>query len=454
MKKLNQTLEKDTTYSKRRFTSGLPIHNVLSAGIDVGDTKYDVAIAGKNGYEVREYPTFTADLIKLVEWLKSEGITTAAIESTGVYWLNLYLMLEEAGIEPYLVNAKHVKNVTGRKRDDTDAIWLQKLHSCGLLQKSFQPEGNIRTLRTYVRQRKKLIKIGADSVRRMQKALELMNIKLHIVISDILGKTGMLMVEAILNGERDPKELLKLKDHRIKASEDEIIKSLEGIWKDEYLFMLKQAYEGYYFYQNQIKQCEEKIEKILMNQAAQVLEGDITDLEIKRKKKPRKNEVAFDAQTLLKVILGIDLCQIDSIGETTALELIAEIGTNMECWKSEKQFSAWLNLTPNTKITGGKIISSRMEKKKNQAGLTLRMAASNLSKSQSYLGEYARKMKSRVGKKGAVVASAHKLSRIIYTMIKNKKEFDDKLFLSNQQKVKEQRIRNLEKQLLKLKGAA
>lgn len=449
-----QKPEKERAYSSRKFSKGLPVQNFRCAGIDIGDSIYDVAIAGKNGHEVREYPTFTSDLLNLVDWLKSEGITTVAMESTGVYWLNLYLKLEEAGIEPYLVNAKHVKNVTGRKRDDTDAIWLQKLHSCGLLQKSFQPEGQTRMLRTYVRQRKNLIKIGADSVRRMQKALELMNIKLHLVLSDLLGKTGMLMIEAILNGERNPEELLKLKDYRIKANEEDIKKSLEGIWNQEYLFMLKQAYDSYCFHQNQIRECDEKIKEILMFQAAEILEGDVTELKLKEKKKLKKNEVFFDARELLKIIVGVDLCKLDSIGETTALELISEIGTNMSCWKSEKQFSAWLNIVPNTKITGGNIISSKMQKKKNHAGMTLRMAASNLTKSKSYLGDYARKMRSRIGKKGAVIASAHKLSRIIFAMIRDRKEFDDKVFTTNQERDKEQRIRYLEKQLRKLKQAA
>ena len=199
-------------------------------------------------------------------------------------------MLEEAGIEPYLVNAKHVKNVTGRKKDDTDAIWLQKLHSCGLLQKSFQPEGEIRVLRTYVRQRKNLITIASDSVRRMQKALELMNIKLHTVISDILGETGLKMVIAILHGERDPNELIKLKDRRIKASEEEIKKSLKGIWKDEYLFMLQQAYDGYMFYRSQVKACEEKIKEQLLRQVAQVSEGDISDLVFKKKAQKKSTQ--------------------------------------------------------------------------------------------------------------------------------------------------------------------
>lgn len=269
---------------KKRYSQGLPVFNPYAAGIDVGDTRYDVAISdGESGHEVREYATFTEDLTDLVTWLVSEGITTVAIESTGVYWLNLYLMLEEAGIEPYLVNARHVKNVTGRKKDDTDAIWLQKLHCCGLLQKSFQPESEIRVLRTYVRQRKNLTLISSDSVRRMQKALELMNIKLHTVISDILGKTGLGMVHAIINGERDPEELIKHKDPRIKASESDIKKSLTGIWKEEYLFMLKQAYEEYRFYQSQITDCEEKIAAHLIQQVAQVTDGDITSLSVKKK---------------------------------------------------------------------------------------------------------------------------------------------------------------------------
>jgi len=291
MKNEGQNNQSSPILKKRRYSKGLPVYNPYAAGIDVGDKLYDVAISdGAEGHEVREFPTFTDDLTQLVAWLASEGITTVAIESTGIYWLNLYLMLEEAGIEPYLVNAKHVKNVTGRKKDDTDAIWLQKLHSCGLLQKSFQPEGEIRVLRTYVRQRKNLITIASDSVRRMQKALELMNIKLHTVISDILGETGLKMVIAILHGERDPNELIKLKDRRIKASEEEIKKSLKGIWKEEYLFMLQQAYDGYMFYRSQVKACEEKIKEQLLRQVAQVSEGDISDLVFKKKAQKKSTQ--------------------------------------------------------------------------------------------------------------------------------------------------------------------
>lgn len=452
MKTEGQMNASNESVKKKKYSQGLPVFNPFTAGVDVGDTMYDVAISdGATGHEVREYKTFTEDLTNLVNWLVSEGITTVAMESTGVYWLNLYLMLEEAGIEPYLVNAKHVKNVTGRKKDDTDAIWLHKLHSCGLLQKSFQPEAEIRVLRTYVRQRKNLISISSDSVRRMQKAMELMNIKLHTVISDILGKTGLQMVNAILNGERNPEELLKLKDPRIKASESDIKKSLTGIWKEEYLFMLQQAYEEYMFYQSQILECEEKIKEQLLNQVARVLDGDISDIQFK--KKPKKNQFSIDLQSLLKTIVGVDLCKVEGISGVSCLELISEIGTNMSKWQNSKHFSAWLNLSPNTKITGGKIISSKMQKKKNHAGQTIRMSASNLSTSKSPMGDYARKMKSRLGKKSGVVAAAHKLARIIYTMIKDKQEYNPHVIEQNNEKWKLKRIKYLEKQLYKLKTA-
>jgi transposase len=455
VKNARKTIPSQVKVKKKKFTQGLPIYNHHAAGIDIGDTNHAVAIEDeKGGFEVREYQAFTVDLAAIVAWLVSVGITTVAIESTGIYWLNLYLMLEEAGIEPYLVNAKHVKNVTGRKKDDTDAIWLQKLHSCGLLQKSFQPESSMRELRTYVRQRKNLIRISSDSVRRMQKAMELMNIKLHTVISDILGKTGLKMVTAIIAGERDVDELIKFKDSRIMADDEDIKKSLQGIWRDEYLFMLKQAYDEYMFYQSQQRACDEKIKDVLLAQTAEILQGDITDIELIRKGKPKKNQLSFDAQSMLKVIVGVDLCQVEGIAENSALELISEIGTDMSKWKNSKYFSAWLNVAPNTKITGGKIISSKMQKKKNYAGQTLRMSASNLSRSKTPIGDFARKMKSRLGKKGGVVATAHKMARIIYTMIKEQKEYNKDLMVKEQENWKRRRIKYLENQLDQLKKMA
>ena len=442
-----------------KMGTGLPVFNAHAAGIDIGDTMHCVAISdGAGGHEVKTTSAFTCDLHEIVDYLKNNGITTAAMESTGVYWLALYLLLEEAGIEPYLVNASHVKNVTGRKKDDTDAIWIQKLHTCGLLQKSFQPDTEIRLLRDYTRQRKNLISLSSDAVRRMQKALELMNLKIHTVISDILGKTGMLMVKAILAGERDPAILSELRDSRIKASREDIIKSLKGIWREEYLFMLEQAVENYEFHQVQIKNCEKKIQAQLLKQVAIVNHGDITCLgdNSKKKEKPKgkKNQFDFSVALYLKAIIGVDLCQIPGISDVTALELISEVGADMSKWKSAKHFAAWLNLTPNTKITGGKVFSSKLMKKRNKAGQYLRQAASTLSTNKTPIGDYHRRMKGKLGGRGATLNTAHKLARIIYTMLLNKTEYNVMMVNENHENYKQDKIMKLEKQLERLRKAA
>lgn len=442
-----------------KMGTSLPVFNHHAAGIDIGDTMHCVAINdGNGGHEVKTTSAFTCDLHEIVFYLKKNGVTTAAMESTGVYWLALYILLEEAGIEPYLVNASHVKNVTGRKKDDTDAVWIQKLHTCGLLQKSFQPDGEIRLLRDYTRQRKNLISLSSDSVRRMQKSLELMNIKIHTVISDILGKTGMNMVNAIIAGERDPQILCKLCDRRIKATQEEIIKSLEGIWKDEYLFMLEQAVENYEFHQKQIKNCEAKIKEQLLKQVAIINQGDITCLDDGKKKKSKakakKNQFDFPVSPYLKAITGVDLCKIPGISDVTALEFIAEVGVDMSKWKSAKHFAAWLNLTPNTKITGGKVISSKLMKKRNKAGQYLRQAASCLSTNKTPIGDYHRRMRGKLGGKGATLNTAHKLARIIYTMLRNKTEYNVVMVNENQEKYKVDKIMRLEKQIARLKQAS
>jgi transposase len=472
-----------------RMGSGLPVFNAHAAGIDIGDTLHCVAIsAGIDSHEVLTTSAFTCALHEIVTYLQANGITTVAMESTGIYWLPLYILLEEAGIEPYLVYAAHVKNVTGRKKDDSDSIWLQKLHTCGLLQKSFQPDNEVRQLRTYVRQRKKLILLGSDAVRRMQKSLELMNIKLHTVISDLLGKTGMAMLKAIIGGERDPKMLSLLCDPRIKASQDEIVKSLEGVWHEEYLFLLEQAVENYEFHQRQIKRCEEKIHEQLLKQVAIVKQGDISGVSmpvsahiadvdtvesvakiipnqtknvsarkvgfVVKVVKAKKNQFDSPIATYLTEIAGVDLTKIPGISEVTALEFLSEVGVDMSKWKSSKHFAAWLNVCPNTKITGGKIISSKMMKKDNKAGQCLRQAASCLSANKSPMGDYYRTMRSRLGGKGAVVATAHKMARIIYTMIINKTEYKEQMVIGNQEKVKQDKIKKLEKTLDRLRNAA
>lgn len=447
-----------------KMKEGLLIEHPHAAGIDIGDSEIAVAIRSKEGgYEVRTFGTFSRDLDGIVRYLKGNGITTASMESTGVYYVPLYLKLEEAIIEPYLVNARHAKNVTGRKKDDTDAIWLQKLHTCGLLQKSFQPAAESRVLRDYVRHRKNLVTVGSDSVRRMQKALELMNVKIHTVISDLLGKTGMDMIRAILDGQRDAVELAKFKDPRIKADNADIIKSLEGIWREEHLFALKQAYETYGFHQAQIQQCDQQIKMQLDKQTAIVNEGEIysdhdkvipEENDSKDKKKARKNQYKFDVRSYLIKLLGVDLCEIPGISEITVMELIAEIGLDMDKWESVKRFCAWLNLCPNTKISGGKIISSKTMKKKNHAGLSLRMAAMSVSKNKTPLGEYYRRMRGKLGGKGAVVATANKMARIIYTMLKDKKPYDISIYEKAQQNFKAGQIKFYERKIAELKKSA
>jgi transposase len=441
---------------KKKAIQGLPVLQPYAAGADIGDTRHDIAINdGKGGHIVRTFKTFTADVEEAVNWLKEEGVNTVAMECTGVYYLTFYLMLEEAGIEPYLVNARHVKNVTGRKKDETDAMWIQRLHSCGLLQNCFQPDNDFRTLRTYVRQRKGLITRSSDEVRRMQKALELMNIKIHVVISDLLGKTGMEIIKAIIDGNYDAVKLSKLRDPRIKATQEEIIKSLQGIWKEEYLFMLEQAYNTYFFFKQQIKECEKKIHEQLIKQIGKSNQGDITlDQPMKKKGKPRKNQFEVPIGPALKALTGIDLCKIPGLQEVSVVEFIAETGIDIKKWPGLNCFSAWLNLAPNTKITGGRIISSKMMKKKNRAGQTLRMSASTLYSNKTPLGDYHRRMSSKYGGKGASLATAHKLARIIYKMLETKQEFNFDLLAESQKKYREIKIKQLEKQLERLKKAA
>ncbi len=452
-----------------KMHEGLETQHPYAAGIDIGDTEIAVAIRSRQGgYEVSTFGTFSQDLDSIVSHLKDNSITTAAMESTGVYYVPLYLKLEQGAVEPYLVNAGHAKNVTGRKKDDTDAIWLQKLHTCGLLQKSFQPTGEGRVLRDYVRHRKNLVTTGSDSVRRMQKALELMNVKIHTVISDLLGKTGMDMVKAILSGQRNARELAKLTDPRIKASEEDIISSLEGIWREEHLFALKQAYETYEFHQAQIQECDQQIKMQLDKQTAILNEGEIYSEHdkvvsqsndslqkgSKHKKKATKNQYKFDVRSQLAKLLGVDVCDIPGISEITIMELIAEIGFDMTKWKSVKQFCAWLNLCPNTKISGGKVLSSKMMKKKNHAGSCLRTAAMSVSKNKTPLGEYYRRMRGKLGGKGAVLATANKMARIIYTMLKEQKAYDVSIYEKAQQNFKAAQIKYYEKRIADLKKVA
>lgn len=437
----------------KRITQ-MAVINPFVAGIDVSDKEMMVAYPiDADKIIIQAFDTFTDDLKSLVECLKKHDIKSVAMESTGVYWVTLFLMLQDEGIEVYLVNAQHTKNVTGRKTDESDAEWIQKLHSCGLLSGSFQPDNVTRGLRSTVRHFEKLKESTSTCINRMQKAYELMNIKLHTVISDLDGVTGMRITEAILSGERDPKALARLKDGRIKASEEVIIKSLEGYWKEEHLFELKQCYDLYQFIKKQITECEEEIQKRLEHLIAYANNGVIPELKVTKRKVSNKGKFSFDLSSMLLSLLGIDVTQVFGISEVTALKIICESGTDMEKWPTYRHYSSWLGLAPNTKKSGNREISSRIKKKKHYAGQAFRMAASSLTNSKSPLGDFYRRIRGKSGAPKAVVATARKLSVIFYNMLKKKESFNPKVFLDYQEKTREKKLNYYRKKIEQLEAA-
>jgi len=429
------------------------------AGVDVSDNGGMMVAYPINETEVaiEEFECYTRDLHRLSERLKSYKIESVAMESTGVYWIPLFLLLQEDGFEVYLVNSKHVKNVTGRKDDEEDAEWIQKLHRCGLLSASFQPDNQTRTLRNVVRHRNSLIRTRSTYLNRMQKALELMNLKIHTVISDIDGKTGLAIINSILSGERDAEKLANLCDTRIKASREEIVKSLEGFWAEEHLFELSQCYKLYEFHNEMISECDKKIETILQETIKSKNNGIMPQLGTLKRKRNYKNDLNWDATNYLYALNQVDIASVDGItgiSEITALTIYSEIGNNLDRFKNEKHFTSWLGLAPNTKISSGKIISSRVPKKKNHAGQVFRMAAMSICNNKGPLGDYYRRIRSTAGKQKAIVALARKLAVIYYRMMTTKEKYNPQSLIDYQEKWRKRKIKNLEKYLNKLKEAA
>jgi transposase len=438
--------------------------NPHAAGIDISDTEHVVAVPdGADVERVKKFDAMTCDLEMIVAWLKQCLIQTVAMESTGVYWKPLFSQLVRHGFEVYLVNSKHVKNVTGRKTDEDDAMWIQKLHSCGLLKTSYLPGDEQDALRTLVRYRRTLVEDSSRFVNRMQKSLELMNIKFHTVISDIVGKTGKAVLEAIINGERNAENFLPLIDTRIKADHEKIKKSLEGIWREEHLFTLRESYELYNVYQQRIAVFDAQIEKQLQQYEASRNEGVITtkttksdsSVRIGNKKKKDKNHPKFNVRDYLERIHGVDVLAIPGISETGGLEILAETGTDLSKWENDKHFISWHNLCPNNKISGGKLISSKLMKKKaNAASQAFRHAANAVQKSNNWLGDYFRRMKSKGGHKYAIVATANKIATIYYRMVRYKEGFKPVDLEQYQQKYKQAKIAYYERKLNELKLSA
>ena len=402
---------KPTRPRKMKLPKHLQHINPHAAGIDVGGRSHFVAVPeGSCEQPVREFSSFTDDLHRMADWLLACGVTTVAMESTGIYWIPVFEILESRGLEVRLVNARHVKNVPGRKSDVLDCQWLQRLHSYGLLEGAFRPTEQVCTLRAYVRQRMNLVRYAASHIQHMQKALSQMNLQLANVVADIAGVTGMRIIKAILAGERDALVLARLRDARCKNDESTIARSLQGNFRPEHLFSLKQAVDLYEFYQSQIAECDRQI----LDQLAGFDAADGSG-----KAPPDSLEEA------LVRISGVDLTRIDGINTNITLKIISEIGTDMSRWKTAKHFASWLGLCPGTKISGGKPLSTKSKRVLNRAATALRLAAQSLLRSKSALGAYLRRQRARLGAPKAITATAHKLARLVYSMLKHGSAYVD-----------------------------
>lgn len=422
----------------------LPKHlqhiNPYAAGIDVGCRSHFVAVPeGSCEKPVREFSSFTDDLHQMADWLLDCGVSSVVMESTGIYWIPVFEILESRGLEVRLVNARHVKNVPGRKSDVLDCQWLQRLHSYGLLEGAFRPAEHVCTLRAYVRQRMNLVRYAASHIQHMQKALAQMNLQIANVVSDITGATGMRIIRAILDGQRDPLVLAGLRDRRCKNSASTIARSLHGNFRPEHLFSLKQAVDLYEFYQGQIAECDRQILHQLASFDTAEASGNGPGAT-----RPASLEEALQRMS------GVDLTRIDGIDSNNALKIIAEVGIDMSRWKSSKHFASWLGLCPGTKVSGGKVLSAKSKPVANRAAAALRMAAFALFKSKSALGAYLRRQRSRLGAPKAITATAHKLARLVYTMLKHGTAYVDAGQEYYEERYRTRVVQNLKRKAQKL----
>jgi transposase len=442
---------RQTRGKKAKHPSLIKRINRHAAGIDCGSETHFVAVPPERDEEpVRSFKTFTGDLRRLADWLEACKIKTVAMESTGVYWIPIFEILEERGFEVVLVNSRHVKNVPGRKSDVLDCQWIQELHSVGLLRGSFRPEAEIATLRAYLRHREKLVQGAASYIRRMQKSLIEMNLLLQNVISDITGATGMRILRDIVAGVSDPVALAAHRDYRCKASQQEIAASLTGNYRAEHLFALRQNLEMFDTIQRQIRDCDREVETLL-HQLAQKHDKSKGVLPRPRSKfKCSDNEPRFEIRDPLFRLSGVDLTQIDGIAPYTALRLIAEIGTDMSRWPTYKHFTSWLTLAPKNKVSGARLISSRTQPSANKAAYLLRMSAMVLGRTSTALGAYYRRIAYRVGKPKAITATARKLAILVYRTLKRELDYADPGEIAYETQHRKRALRNVRKRAQKL----
>jgi transposase len=434
---------------KDKATEGLPQQlrhvNLHAAGIDIGSTHHFVAVPeGSDEVSVRQFGAFTSDLEAIADWLEKCCITTIAMESTGVYWIPLFELLEERGFEVKLVDARHVKNVSGRKSDVLDCQWLQQLHTFGLLQGAFRPSEEICILRSYMRQKEMLTQASSMHIQHIQKSLQQMNLLLHNVVSDITGVTGMKIIKAIIAGERDPNVLALNRQEGCRNSKETIAKSLVGNFRDDHMFVLKQSVDLYEFYQARIADCEEAMAAYLLTQP------DVTDdappNSGKTVRSRERIRAGLDVRDKLFKMSGVDMFAIPGLAADTLLTLASEVGFDMTPWKSVKQFTCWLGLCPGTKISGGRRLDRRTKRNPNRAAQAFRTAAASLSRTQTSLGGFYRRIRSKTGGKQAITATAHKVARIYYTMLTKGTTYVEAGVQSYENMYKERRINALKKQ--------
>jgi transposase len=422
--------------------------NFDAAGIDIGSSSIYVCVPeGRDEVSVKKFGTYTCDFQEMAKWLKKCGVTTAAMESTGIYWIAPYEILESEGFKVNLVNAHHVKNVSGRKTDVIDCQWIQQLHTYGLLSGSFHPEKRISEIRSLVRHRENLVRYRASHIQHMQKALHQMNIQLDNVVGDITGNTGMQIMKAIVSGQRDVKKLASYRDYRCKKTEEEIRKSLEGNYKKEYIFQLKQLLELYDYYGNKIKECEKELEE-KYKEFPNKEDGEGSNKKVEKEVSKKESEV--DIHNELKKICGVDLTEIAGLNVLTVQTIMSEIGVDMSKWKTVSRFTSWLGLCPYNDKTGDKIIKKRTKKTTNRAAKALRIAAQSVHRSQSEIGAFYRRMRVRLGAPKAITATAHKIARIVYTMLKNKTEYKDIGADYYEKQYRERAIKNLKRKAKQL----
>jgi transposase len=434
--------------------AGMSQVNRNAAGADIGAVEIVVCVAGENNTQiVKAFGNYTVDLQAIGVWLREHDVKTIAMESTGVYWIPLFEVLESMGFKCLLISSRSLRRVPGRKSDIEDAQWIQTLHSYGLLESSFRPQADLVALRTMLRHRAQMLEHRAPHIQHMQKALLQMNVQLSQALSDVMGETGQAIIRAIVQGERSPRLLAAFRDPGCKKSEEEIGQALTGTWREEHLFVLKQSLELYDFYTVQIEGCDEEIDRMYALIRPDWQSGELPPVPMKKQKTHSKNapKSAHEIRRHLKRINGVDLSLVDGFGVSLAQTVTMEVGSNVaEKFPTEKNFCSWLGLAPKHEISGGKVLKKKTLKTKNRAGQAFRMAANSVKKSDTVFGVMYKRFRARQGPAQATVSTAHAIARVVYRMLKYQVEYEAISVNEYQKKYEEQQVKYFKKKVASL----